>query len=50
MNRPAFGAILMITTGIALFLLAFAHHERAWSFIGLACAAIGFGRLYRPRS
>jgi len=50
LNRSQLGAALMITVGIALFLLAFARHEREWSFLGLACGAIGFGRLYRPRS
>lgn len=50
MNRSAFGAMLMITTGATLFLIAFAHHERAWSFIGLACAAIGFSRLHKAGS
>jgi hypothetical protein len=46
MNRPATGAVLMIAAGAALFALALARHENLLTLVGLACMAIGFGRLH----
>jgi len=51
MKQPV-GDVLMIAVGATLFVMTLARQQGTWSpltFIGLACMAIGFGRLSRPR-